>query len=65
MILVGNKLFDLLALNPGAAEFFKDEFEDQKSSTLLRYSETPRFKNACRHNPLELPDSLNEYGISL
>ena len=65
LILVGNRLFDLFALNSGTAEFFKEELGVLNSSILLRYADTTRFKNARRHNPLELKDSLNEYGMSL
>lgn len=65
LILVGNKLFDLYALNSGTAEFFEEEFGVHNADTLLRYSDSDRFKNARRHNPLELKDSLEEYGLSL
>jgi SAM-dependent methyltransferase len=65
LILVGNRLFDLFALNSGTAEFFKEELGVLKADTLLRYADANRFKNARRHNPLEFKNSLEEYGLSL
>ena len=65
LILVGNRLFDLFALNSGTAEFFKEELGVLNADKLLRYADADRFKNARRHNPLELKNSLEEYGLSL
>jgi SAM-dependent methyltransferase len=65
LILVGNRLFDLFALNSGTAEFFKEELGVVNADSLLRYPDADRFKNARRHNPLELENSLEDYGLSL
>jgi SAM-dependent methyltransferase len=65
LILVGNRLFDLFALNSGTAEFFREELGVFNAGILLRHADADRFKNARRHNPLELENSLSEYGLSL
>jgi SAM-dependent methyltransferase len=64
LILVGNRLFDLFALNSGTSEFFQEQFEVPHAESLLRFTDSPRFKNARRHNPLELQNSLEIYGMS-
>jgi SAM-dependent methyltransferase len=65
LVTVGNKLFDLFALNSGTAEFFANELNVPGAGSLLTLGTTKRFKNARRHNPLSFVDSMRGLGFSL
>ena len=59
----GNKLFDLFALNSGTKNFFESEFGVSNSELLLTTSNSKRFKNAGRINPLSFSQYLIRYGF--
>jgi SAM-dependent methyltransferase len=63
VVMTGNKLFDFFALNSGTVEFFAKEFELEVDK-LLSYSNSERFENADRRNPLNFHAELSRYGFS-
>lgn len=65
LLTLANELFDLFALNSGTAEFFEKNFKVKNSSSLLIYGEEERFKNARRHNPLQLEAKLKSVNFSI
>lgn len=62
ILLTGNELLDLFALNSGTAEFFERNFNANVES-LLTLGGTPRWVNADRRNPLNVAQELREYGL--
>lgn len=62
IVMTGNELFDMFALNAGTVDFFKDNF-DQNVGSLLVENSSQRFKNSKRKNPLSYDNSLNRYGF--
>ena len=63
VIMTGNSLFDLFALNSGTADFFASEFKVDGASSLLARGDQPRFLNARRRNPLKFPSELRRAGF--
>ena len=63
LLMTGNELFDLYALNAGTVEFFSKHFK-QDTGRLLTYATAERFKNASRRNPLSVGAQLAEYRLS-
>jgi SAM-dependent methyltransferase len=63
LIVTGNLLFDLFALNSGTATFFADEFGVGHAEPLLTRGQSERFRNARRKNPLRLDSELAPYGL--
>jgi SAM-dependent methyltransferase len=63
VVMTGNELFDLFALNSGTVDFFLQNFGNFDVSKLITEHERPRFKNARRHNPLKQEAILEEYGL--
>jgi SAM-dependent methyltransferase len=63
LVMTGNELFDLFALNAGTAEFFKEHFFQLKVDSLLTEGKSDKFKNANRRNPLKFKEELKSYGL--
>jgi len=63
IIMTGNLLFDLFALNSGTADFFASEFKVDGASSLLTRGDQPRFANARRRNPLQFASELKSAGF--
>jgi len=63
IVVTGNELFDLFALNSGTAEFFERNFGVAGVSELLTEGASLRFKNASRENPLNFSSVLNNCGF--
>ncbi|WP_163481241.1 class I SAM-dependent methyltransferase, partial [Escherichia coli] len=51
IVMYGNELFDLFALNAGTAAFFKEHFRVDVAD-LLQEGRAPQYKTAQRRNPL-------------
>ena len=64
LLMVGNELFDLFALNSGTSAFFEKEFSVSNASRLLTEGTRTRFGNAKRHNPLKMSKVLENHGFS-
>jgi SAM-dependent methyltransferase len=64
VIMTGNELFDLFALNAGTADFFLRNFSQPFASRLLVESKSERFKNADRRNPLKFAVELEKFGFA-
>jgi ubiquinone/menaquinone biosynthesis C-methylase UbiE len=64
ILMTGNSLFDLFALNSGTADFFRTEFLVDDADSLLSRGREPRFINARRHNPLKFPEELRARGFN-
>lgn len=62
IVMTGNELFDMFALNSGTVDFFRENF-NQDISSLLVESGSPRFKNTKRKNPLSFGDIVSKYGF--
>jgi len=60
LVMTGNELFDLYALNSGTAEFFSRHFS-QDVDQLLTHAKAERFRNANRHNPLSFGANVARY----
>lgn len=63
LVMTGNELFDLFALNSGTAQFFQTHFSQDLASDLLLQGDSARFKNADRRNPLKFCEELKQYGL--
>ncbi len=63
LIMTGNELFDLFALNSGTSKFFESYFNQPKASDVLLDGKLERFKNADRRNPLNFCHELKKYGF--
>lgn len=63
LVVTGNLLFDLFALNSGTATFFADEFGVGGAEALLTRGQSQRFRNARRKNPLLLDSELAPYEL--
>lgn len=63
LLMTGNELFDLFALNSGTAEFFQKHFNQADVSQLLSQGKSTRFKNADRRNPLSFAAEMKEYNF--
>lgn len=63
LLMSGNELFDLFALNSGTARFFRERLGVDDVSRLLTQCDRPRWSNARRHNPLQLPAELERFGF--
>ena len=63
IISVGNKLFDLFALNSGKRDFFVKEFNVENTEKLLLRSNEVGWINAHRENPLSLKIELARNGL--
>jgi SAM-dependent methyltransferase len=63
LIMTGNELFDLFALNAGTAEFFEKNFLQPMAIELLQQGKSKRFKNADRRNPLNFKAELKLFGL--
>lgn len=64
VMMAGNELFDLFALNSGTAEFFERYFDQPDVSKLLLEAGSERFRNADRLNPLKFTAVLQRYGFN-
>lgn len=64
LVVTGNQLFDLFALNSGTAEFFEAQFGVDLAHELLVRGESERFRNARRKNPLTVEIELSQYGLT-
>lgn len=62
IVLTGNELFDLFALNSGTVDFFKRNF-DQNILPLITHGDSRRFKNSKRKNPLVYEYVLSKFGF--
>jgi SAM-dependent methyltransferase len=62
IVLTGNELFDLFALNSGTVDFFQRNF-DQDILSLLTEGSSHRFKNSKRKNPLVYEYALSKFGF--
>jgi SAM-dependent methyltransferase len=62
IVLNGNELFDMFALNQGTVEFFKKNFESDVSG-LLTEGDSRRPQNATRKNPLNYSAEVEPYGF--
>lgn len=65
IVMTGNELFDLFALNSGTAEFFERHFNQNREliADLLEAGSDIRFKNANRRNPLNFGVEMQNYGF--
>jgi ubiquinone/menaquinone biosynthesis C-methylase UbiE len=63
LVMTGNELFDLFALNAGTAEFFEHNFSQPFADKLLIEGKALRFKNADRRNPLKFVEELSSHGF--
>lgn len=63
LILTGNELLDLFALNSGTAEFFNTHFEQNDASTLLKEGTVKRWKQAPRKNPFNYREELKSFDL--
>jgi len=64
LIMTGNELFDLFALNSGTSAFFDCEFDVSRADRLLTMGVAERFVNARRKNPLNFPVELKKHGFA-
>ncbi len=64
IIVTGNKLFDLFALNSGTAEFFAEHLGVSGAEDLLTEGTAARFRNASRRNPLNFGLVLESHGFT-
>ena len=62
IIMTGNELFDLFALNSGTVDFFSKNFR-QNVTDLLTEGQADRFANAHRKNPLNFKYELAHFGF--
>lgn len=63
IIMTGNELFDLFALNSGTAEFFRNRLDVADAAELLTEGMSAQFQNAARANPLSFGLVLSGYGF--
>ncbi len=65
LVMTGNELFNLFALNSGTASFFARHFSQSESTIadLLSESRTSRIKNATSDNPIAFKHDLINYGF--
>jgi SAM-dependent methyltransferase len=63
LLMTGNELFDLFALNSGTAEFFARHFNQPDISELLSEAKCARFKCADRRNLLNFAAEMKEYSF--
>lgn len=63
ILMTGNSLFDLFALNSGTADFFRTDFLVDGAEGLLSRGRESRFINARRQNPLKFPQELRSHGF--
>lgn len=64
IVMYGNELFDMYALNRGSASFFNTYF-DVYVSDLLVEGGSPQYIPAKRKNPLSYPAELNKFGFEM
>jgi len=62
IIMTGNELFDLFALNSGTVDFFRNYFGQTNVATRLT-DKKPPYKNADRRNPLNFKYELLDHGF--
>jgi SAM-dependent methyltransferase len=62
VVMYGNELFDMFALNQGTAEFFSKNF-DVAVANLLVESNAPRYMPCDRRNPLSFAAEIADYGF--
>jgi len=62
VVMTGNELLDLFALNSGTADFFSRNFGLVPSGLLVLEHEK-RWKNAGRFNPLSFAATLERFGL--
>jgi hypothetical protein len=63
LVMTGNELFDMYALNAGTAHFFDKHFNVSVASVLTE-SNAAQYKPALRRNPLSSKAELEHYGFS-
>ncbi|MDI1288498.1 MAG: class I SAM-dependent methyltransferase, partial [bacterium] len=63
IVVTGNELFDLFALNSGTAEFFAERLGVLGAADLLTEGTVARFRNASRRNPLNFNVVLQSHGF--
>ena len=64
IIMTGNELFDLFALNSGTADFFNKYLGQKDVKKLLTESYKEPYKNADRRNPLNFKYELIKFGFT-
>lgn len=64
LVMVGNELFDLFALNSLTAVFFKKHLTEADITKLLSQGAEQAWQTADRRNPLSFKHELREYGFS-
>jgi SAM-dependent methyltransferase len=64
VVMTGNELFDMFALNSGTAEFFERHFNQTNVENLLIEGKTARFRNADRRNPLNFGVEMEFYKLN-
>lgn len=62
LVMTGNELFDMYALNAGTAQFFDRHFEVDVSN-LLTEASASQYKPSARRNPLSSSAELMGYGF--
>ncbi|MCP4621782.1 MAG: class I SAM-dependent methyltransferase [Bradyrhizobium sp.] len=62
IVMYGNELFDLYALNAGTAEFFRKHFE-LDASGLLTEGKASQYKTVDRRNPLSFGAEIARFGL--
>jgi SAM-dependent methyltransferase len=62
VVMYGNELFDMFALNQGTVDFFRNNF-DVGVANLLVESNTPRYLPSDRRNPLNFASEIAYYGF--
>jgi ubiquinone/menaquinone biosynthesis C-methylase UbiE len=63
LVMTGNELFDLFALNSGTVKFFEKHFNQKNVSDLLTQGDSARFMNADRRNPLSFAAEMEAYDL--
>jgi SAM-dependent methyltransferase len=62
MVMYGNELFDMFALNSGTAAFYRKHF-DLDVAELLTEGKAPQHQTAVRKNPLSFAAEIRPYGF--
>jgi SAM-dependent methyltransferase len=62
LVMTGNELFDMYALNAGTVQFFDHQFEVDVT-TLLTEASALQYKPSARRNPLSSSAELLDYGF--
>lgn len=63
LVMTGNELFDMYALNAGTAHFFERHF-DASVASVLTESTASQYKPASRRNPVSSKAELAHYGFN-